>query len=394
MDQEGEMTGFLRLAHHVEYGVICAHIQVEIYLHTSVMRMAGHGVPVRADLKLRQTHSELAGLDHLGMDVLIDHSLVAILNAAAGNLARLRDVDLHDGVRGVCRAGGHIELRGVLGIYASEAELLIAHTNVDTVTGIHFVLHTVNGDDTLTADVDTAKLTALQEIIRCKLLACLQLQVCEYGHHTDHDDTVGMAIYHTDVILGEEVLNMELLSESIGGVISYVLSFILLFNIMAVYGKMRQSGEGKRTVLQALLQESAELYALGFDAGERKALPLIGFFKEDVLHRSVIKYEVSLLPIGIVREIGADVDHDLVDLHLHTELHRELQILTKSAAPGVIGVAAVVVVFGYAIDGVSLKEAGLLARYEVCHGVGEILRHVVTVMGIERDHTVTVDLRL
>ena len=396
-----DMAGLLGLTHHVEYRIIGTHIKVHINLHTSVMGMAGHGVPVRSNLKLGKTHSQLAGLDHLGMDVLVDHSLVAILKASAGNLTRLGDIDLHDRICGMCGAGGHIELRRLLGIYASEAELLVAHAYIDTVAGVHFVLNTVNGDDTLAADVDTAKLAALKEIISGKLLACLKAQVCEYGHHADHDNTVGMAVNHTDIILGEKVLNVKFLSESICGVKSDVLcvgcvsdfhSFILLFNIMAVYGKMRQSGEGKRTVLQALLNKSAELHALGLDSGESKALPLIGLFKMDVLYRSVIKDEVSLLPIGIVGEIGADVDHDLIDLDLHTELHREFKVLTKTAAPGVIGVTAVIVVLGHTVDRIALEEAGLFTRYEVCHRMGEILRHIMTVMRVQRDHTVSVDL--
>ena len=76
------------------------------------MSMAGHGIPVRAYLELCKSHSELAGLHNLGMYVLIDNSLVAILYRAAGNLTRLGDIDLDRRILGVSGAGGDVELCG------------------------------------------------------------------------------------------------------------------------------------------------------------------------------------------------------------------------------------------------------------------------------------------
>jgi len=82
--------------------------------------MRGHGVPVGAGLKLSKTHSKLTALHYLRVNILIDNSLVAILNASAGNLSRLGDIDLNDGIFLVSGAGGHIELCRVLLIKALE----------------------------------------------------------------------------------------------------------------------------------------------------------------------------------------------------------------------------------------------------------------------------------
>ena len=113
-----DMSCFLGLAHHMKYRVVSAHIEIEVNLHTSVMGVARHGVPVRANLKLGKTHSKLAGLHNLGMYVLIDNSLITVLNRAAGHLARLCDVYFRYGIFGVSGAGGHIELCGSLGVNA------------------------------------------------------------------------------------------------------------------------------------------------------------------------------------------------------------------------------------------------------------------------------------
>ena len=120
----------------MEYRIVLTHIEIEINLHTSVVGVAGHSVPVRANLKLGKSHSELAGLNNLGVYVLIDNSLVAILKAAAGNLTGLGDVDLNDRILGMSGTGGSIELSGVCRIVASKGDLLIASADINTVAGV------------------------------------------------------------------------------------------------------------------------------------------------------------------------------------------------------------------------------------------------------------------
>ena len=117
-----DVAGLLCLTHHMEYGIAGAHIKIEVNLHTSVVSMAGHGVPVRANLKLGKSHCKLAGLHNLGVYVLIDNSLVAILYRSAGHLARLGDIDLNGGIGGVCRAGCDVELCRVLFVTAIEGQ--------------------------------------------------------------------------------------------------------------------------------------------------------------------------------------------------------------------------------------------------------------------------------
>ena len=59
-----------------------------------------------------------------------------------------------------------------------------------------------------------------------------------------------------------------------------------------------------------------------------------------------------------------------------------------------VGEVTVVGVVDNAVNGVALKEAGLLTRYEVGNRVGIVLRYVVSVVRVKRDKTVCVDLRI
>ena len=40
------------LTHHVEDSIVLTHIKVEVNLHTAIVGMGGHSVPVRATVKL------------------------------------------------------------------------------------------------------------------------------------------------------------------------------------------------------------------------------------------------------------------------------------------------------------------------------------------------------
>ena len=69
-----------------------------------------------------------------------------------------------------------------------------------------------------------------------------------------------------------------------------------------------------------------------------------------------------------------------------------LEILTKTAAPRVIGEEAVVGIVDYSVDSVTLEEAGILTCYEVSNCVGIIFRYIVSVVRIKGDKTLVIDL--
>ena len=89
------------------------------------MGVAGHGVPVGSGIKLGKTHGKLAGLKNCGVDVLVDNSLVAILNASERTLCCLSDVDLYDRVGGVSGAGAYVELSGLVLVAALDRKSVV-----------------------------------------------------------------------------------------------------------------------------------------------------------------------------------------------------------------------------------------------------------------------------
>ena len=109
---------------------------------------------------------------------------------------------------------------------------------------------------------------------------------------------------------------------------------------------------------------------------------------------AVGKFKVCFLPVRIVGEVRTNEDNNLRHFNGNAKAYLKLKILTESAAPRVIGVRAVVRVVTNAVDSVTLKEAGLLASYEIRPSVGEIFRYVVSVMRVDRDQSLGVDLSL
>jgi hypothetical protein len=75
-------------------------------------------------------------------------------------------------------------------------------------------------------------------------------------------------------------------------------------------------------------------------------------------------------------------------------MNLKLKVLAESSAPGMIRILSVGEVIGNTVNSVTLKEAGVLARYEIRDCVREILRHVMPIVGIERNYTLTVNLCL
>ena len=72
-----QVTRLRRLTHDVPHDSVLTHVEVEVDLHTSVMGMAGHGVPEVSWLELCEAHEQLAGGENIWDQVLVNRSAVA-----------------------------------------------------------------------------------------------------------------------------------------------------------------------------------------------------------------------------------------------------------------------------------------------------------------------------
>ena len=97
---------------------------------------------------------------------------------------------------------------------------------------------------------------------------------------------------------------------------------------------------------------------------------------------SVRELNVAFLPIGIVREIRSKEQNDLGNLDVGTKVELKLEVLTKSAAPGVVREEAVIRVIDNSIDSITLKEAGILSCNEIRNCVRIIVWYVVSVVRV------------
>ena len=142
------------------------------------------------------------------------------------------------------------------------------------------------------------------------------------------------------------------------------------------------------------MTEAAQADELGAHRGDLDRLPFGNAAQIGVNGAAVRKDEVGLLPVGVVREIGAQIDRDRIDLDLAAEAHLVFEVFPQAAAPGMIGVGAVPFVLGNAVNGVSLEEAGVLARDEIGNRVRKIFGDAVPVVRIEREQARSVELGL
>ena len=112
------MPCFLGLTHHMEDDLIFRYLKIGIYLHTALMRVAGHGVPVAAGLHGGHTHGQLASFENTGVNKLVDNPLVAGFQCPQGALCGIRNGNELRLISAVCRRTDHIKTGRILEIDA------------------------------------------------------------------------------------------------------------------------------------------------------------------------------------------------------------------------------------------------------------------------------------
>ena len=187
------------------------------------MGVAGHGVPVAARLQAGHAHGQLAGLQHAGMDELVDGALVAGLQAAQGTLGGLLQGDQLGLVAAVCRGGDHVELGGMLGVIALEGDLLGALGNVQAVFDVQVIFHTVGRDGAgAVTNVEDADLAALQEVMGAEVGpdvdALVDGNFLMYRHAAQGDHAVHVAVNGHDLISLVQAGDQHLIADFLGGV--------------------------------------------------------------------------------------------------------------------------------------------------------------------------------
>lgn len=68
--------------------------------------------------------------------------------------------------------------------------------------------------------------------------------------------------------------------------------------------------------------------------------------------RAVGKFDFGVLPIAIVRKVGANHDAEFVEFHRAAKINLPPKVIAQFGAPGFIGPFTVVSVARYTVDGI------------------------------------------
>lgn len=219
-----DVAGLRGLAAHVEHHLPLGQFKVGVDLHPALMRVAGHSVPVGAGLQLGHAHAQLAGLEHVGVDELIDGALIAGLDAAQRTVICISHLDEAGLVRAMCRSGDHIELCRMLGVCGSKRNFPGTLGDIQAVLIAQLVLHTVGHHDArgVLADVEHTDLAALEEIVGAKVGPDVDALVdgdrLVDRHTAQRDHAVHMAVDSYDFIRLVQAGDEHLVAHLLGGV--------------------------------------------------------------------------------------------------------------------------------------------------------------------------------
>ena len=188
------------------------------------MGVAGHRVPVGTRLQRGHAHAQLAGLQHIRVDELVDGALVAGLDAAQRTMVRIGHLDEAGLVRAVRRSGDHVELGRMLRVGGSKGHFLGALGDVQAVLIAQLVLDTVGHHDAggILADVEHADLAAFEEIVGAKVGPDINALVDGHGlvhrHTAQRDHAVHMAVNSNNFIRLVQAGDEHLVPHFLGGV--------------------------------------------------------------------------------------------------------------------------------------------------------------------------------
>lgn len=221
-----DVPGLLALAHHVEDHVALGDLKVSVDLHAALVGVGGHGVPDAARLQDGHAHGQLAGLQHGGVNELVDGALVAGLHGAQGPLGSVGQFDQPGLVGAVGGGGNHVELGRALAAVAFEGHDPGAPGDVQAVLVAHGVDGAVHGNLARAADIEHTQLPALQEILGSEIgpdvNALVQGHHLIYGHTAQGDHPVHMAVNGHHLVGAVQVLDQELVAQLLSGVALHV----------------------------------------------------------------------------------------------------------------------------------------------------------------------------
>ena len=214
--------------------------------------MRGHGVPDAAFGQLGQAHGELAGLQHVRMDELVDDTLVAGLRIAAGAL-----VGVGKGQEGrlaglVGRSGDEVETCRVLRILAAEADLLRPLGNVEAVLEAELEALLVRLDEARAAQVEHAGFPALQEVFGAEVGpdvdALVDRQNFMHRHDAEDDHAVDMGVGGLDGVRLIKAGDQELLAKLLGGIALDIIGsggITDVHNLLSPFGSQMRKVNGR-----------------------------------------------------------------------------------------------------------------------------------------------------
>ena len=188
------------------------------------MGVAGHRVPVGTGVQLGHAHAQLAGLQHVRVDELIDGAFVAGFHAAQRTMVCIGHLDQAGLISAVCRSRHHIELGRMLGISGSKGHFLGALGDVQAVLVAQLILHAVSHHDTggILADVEHTDLAALQEIVGAEVCPDIDALVDGHGlvhrHTAQRDHAVHMAVNGNNFICLVQAGDEHLVPHFLGGI--------------------------------------------------------------------------------------------------------------------------------------------------------------------------------
>ncbi len=221
-----DIAGLGRLAHKVHDHVVVGEFKIGIDLHAALVGVAGHRVPDAAGGQLRQSHRELAGVQHLGVDELVDDALVGARLAAERALVGVGKGE-EGGLAGAVRRGAReIEAGGVFAVLARKADALRAHGNIQAVLIAELEDRAVALDGAGAAQVEYAGLAALQEEVGAKVVPHVDALVdgdnLMHGHDAHDDHAVDMGIGGLDGIGLVQIGDEELFSQFLGRIAFHI----------------------------------------------------------------------------------------------------------------------------------------------------------------------------
>ena len=219
----------------MEDHVVLRNLEVEVHFHPALVGVGRHRVPYAAALEYRHAHGQLAGLQHRGMDELVDHPLVAGGRVAAGFLGRVRDFDQFVLIAAVRRRGNNVELCGLLRVVRAEKHFLRAAGDVQAVLVAQLVHRSVHAHLSGAADVEHAAFPALEEIIRSEVMPDVDALINGYfaihRHDSQRDHPVHVAVNSRYLIRLKQFFNQELPADLLCGVAFEILLVAAVPNV-------------------------------------------------------------------------------------------------------------------------------------------------------------------